>query len=221
MMQTFKNQLMYQIKNCQIRTWPWYHVIFDSVFTNTDYFELIKNLPDKSCLSNIKNVHNSLFFTDYSENRFVLDDVNKITNPNQQQFWAEIYKQLTDGMLCQTVIEKFHDLLVLRMGGDDFNGYSDFYDTVELTLDTAGYDLKPHPDAFDKVFSIVINLSSKNPDQGTAIYASENTRDLIFQSAFLPNTGFGIFRTDDSWHGVEPTTADRWTIQYSVRGRDK
>ena len=219
-MKTFKNHLIYQIKNCQIRTWPWYHVIFDSIFTKTDYAALIKNLPDYSCLTNAKVVHRDII-KKYSDNRFILDDVNKILDPQQKQFWSEIYKELTDGLLCQTVIDKFYDLLVQRMGGNDFNVYSKFYDTVELTLDTAGYHLDPHPDVFNKVFTIVINLDSENLDQGTAIYTSESIEDLVFQSAFKPNTGLGIFKTDNSWHGVEPTTTDRWTLQYTVWGKDR
>lgn len=55
---------------------------------------------------------------------------------------------------------------------------------------------------------------------GTTIYAGLN-KQIVYQSTYAPNTGFGIFRSEASWHGVEPVTSDRWTIQYTIWGRDK
>jgi hypothetical protein len=97
----------------------------------------------------------------------------------------------------------------------------DFYDTFQLTKDKKGYVLGAHPDAFDKVFTIVINLpgNSSSISMGTIIY--NNDREVVYKSKYLPNTGFGVFRSDNSYHGVEETVEDRWTIQYTVWGKNK
>ena len=156
----------------------------------------------------------------YSPNRFILDDLNKINNENQRKFWQNLYADFTDGELMQAVLRRFNKLIQQRIG-PDYADNCEFYDTIELTQDKAGYHLPHHPDVFTKIFSIIINLAQDGDpiNQGTAIYAFNG--DLIYQSEYKPNTGFGVFRSDDSWHGVEPTTADRWTLQYIVWGKDR
>ena len=214
-----KPHLRYQIENCQIRTYPWYHVLFDRIFTADQYAQILNQLPVEASLDNIRNVRNSIGMS-YSPNRFILDDLNKINNENQRKFWQNLYADFTDGELMQAVLRRFNKLIQQRIG-PDYADNCEFYDTIELTQDKAGYDLPLHPDAFTKIFSIIINLAQDGDpiNQGTAIYAFNG--DLIYQSEYKPNTGFGVFRSDDSWHGVEPTTADRWTLQYIVWGKDR
>lgn len=212
-----KPHLRYQIENCQIRTYPWYHVLFDRIFTADQYAQILNQLPAASSLDDIRNIHD--VGTTYSPNRFVLIDLNKIIDDDQRKFWQNLYADFTDGELMQAVLRRFDKLIQQRIG-TDYADHCEFYDTIELTQDKAGYDLPLHSDVFKKVFTIVINLAQDGApnNQGTAMYAFNG--DLIYQSEYKPNTGFGVFRTDDSWHGVEPTTADRWTLQYTVWGKD-
>jgi hypothetical protein len=221
-----KQHLIYQINNCQIRTWPWNHVVLDKIFTNADYTAILKNLPPISCLTESRLVPPHLRPVNvdmtYSPQRFILAEVEDIPDLNQQVFWQDIKNTFLDGAVKQAVLHRFWDLILQRIGPDLINTV-EFYDGFELTLDRPGYDLKPHPDRFAKIFSLVINLASdtSHTDMGTAVYTSKNPADLVYKTDYAPNTGFGIFRSEDSWHGVETTDVDRWSIQYIVLGRDR
>lgn len=210
--------LRYQIENCQIRSYPWYHVVFDKIFTTEQYALILDNLPPEQALIDSRIIHP--VGKDYSPNRFVLDDPDKIPDEACREFWKNIYADFTNGEIKHAVLNRFHRLLEHQIG-PDYLQTCGFYDTIELTLDKVGYELPLHTDAFIKIFTIVINLprDRNNLNQGTAMYSFDN--ELIYQSEYAPNTGFGVFRSNDSWHGVETTTADRWTMQYTLWGHDR
>lgn len=212
-----KPHLRYQIENCTIRNYPWTHVLFGKIFTDEQYDLILNNLPQEDLLVDSRLIHP--VGKDYSPNRFVLEDPDKIPDAARREFWNNIYADFTNGEIKLAVLNRFHSLLEHRIG-KNYLQTCEFYDTIELTLDKQGYVLPLHTDAFNKVFTIVINLPKdrSNLNQGTAIYALNG--DLIYQSEYAPNTGFGVFRSNDSWHGVEPTQSDRWTLQYTVWGKD-
>jgi hypothetical protein len=213
----FQSYILYQIANSPIRDYPWTHVIFDKIFHDTHYDLLLNNLPDDVHLIDITKVkfHNP----GYSPNRFILNDYESLPH-NQKLFWQQTSEMFTDGKLKSVVLNKFQEQIYDRIGSK-FIGNVEFYDTFQLTKDKKGYILGPHPDSFDKIFTIVINLPKDNDNisMGTTIYTEKG--DISYQSEYKTNTAFGVFRSDNSWHGVEETNADRWTIQYTVWGRDK
>lgn len=215
----YEEQFLYNIANSEIRTYPWTHILFDEIFHPEQYNLIQQNLPDIKLLTDIREVkfHNP----GYSPNRFVLNSFDDLPK-NQKQFWIEIQNQFLNGRLKDILLHKFNKNILDRIGENNIE-YVEFYDTFQLTWDKKSYELSPHPDAFDKVFTIVVNLpkDDSNIEMGTVIYSSNNPSNMVYRSKYLPNTGFGVFRAEDSWHGVEQTTADRWTIQYTIWGRDK
>lgn len=227
-MNNFKNHLIYQIRNCRIRNWPWNHVVFNKIFSDTEYTEILKNLPPVECLTESKLIpkHNRSAYLGvgkyYSPLRYILSQIDDVPDPIQRAFWQNIKNIFLDGAVKQAVLHRFSDLILQRIGPELIDTV-EFLDGFELTFDKPGYDLGPHPDNFSKVFSLIVNLAqdSNHTEQGTAVYASKNPIDLVFKTDYAPNTGFGIFRSETSWHGVEPTTTDRWTIQYTVWGKDR
>jgi hypothetical protein len=204
----YQNYLLYQIANAQIRNWPWPHVVFTELFHADQYASILDNLPSIDLLEEIQ------------ENK---PHPGRFTYPtkNYSDFWINLQNQFIDGRLKQLLLDKFYTQLNHRLG--QYINSTEFYDTFQLTRDTAGYSLIPHTDVFSKIFTIVINLphTSENLNMGTAIYTGPKDKHILYQSDFAPNTGFGVFKTNNSWHGVEPIEADRWTIQYTVWGRDK
>jgi hypothetical protein len=210
---SYQNYLLYNIANAQIRSWPWTHVVFDKIIHPDQYTQILNNLPASELLADIRKI--SFHLDDYSETRFILP-ADAYTD-----FWLGIKNQFLDGRLKQLVLNKFLIQLQTRFGS--LLSLIEFYDTFQLTLDKPGYSLRPHTDVDTKIFTIVINLpaTDENLNQGTVIYTGPTDKHILYQSAYAPNTGFGIFRSNNSWHGVEPVTADRWTIQYTVWGKDK
>ena len=213
-----ESYFLYQVANASVRDWPWTHVVFDQIFSPQQYAEILQNLPDIECLTDITKVHNNPGAYPVNK-RFILLDYTKLP-PQQQKFWLDMQRQFLNGKLKDIIVKKFFNHIQQRLGEINLSK-THFFDTFELTQDVAGYELVPHPDAFAKIFSIVINLPADNSNlnMGTTIYSA--ARDIIYQCPYARNTAFGIFRSDTSWHGVEPTTADRWTIQYTVWGRDR
>lgn len=212
----FQNHIMYKIENCILNSYPWNHVIFDEFFCDSHYQSIIKNLPPVESLTDIRNVVN--VGSDYC-NRFVLSDFNKIENPEIREFWKKTYDMFLDGNIKNSVLRRFKTEIYNRIGPEIIDKIH-FSDTVQLTFDKKGYKLKPHPDVFHKIFSIVINLNVDNTiSMGTVVYNDKH--EPVFKSKFNKNSAFGIFRSDDSWHGVEETLEDRWTIQYIVWGKGK
>jgi hypothetical protein len=209
----YQNFLLYQVANAQIRSWPWIHVVFDQLFHADQYDQIMRNLPDAADLKDIRTVNDHP--DHYSAQRFIL------TAEKYTEFWTNLEQQFLNGQLKAVLLKKLSAQIKQRLEQAVLQN-TEFYDTFQLTLDKPGYDLKPHPDVFNKIFTIVINLpqTDANSNQGTVIYNGPE-RQIIYESEFKPNTGFGVFRTNDSWHGIEPTTADRWTIQYVIWGRDK
>lgn len=90
-----------------------------------------------------------------------------------------------------------------------------FLDDVEghwrglLVRDLPGYRIRPHTDAADKVFSVILYLSG---DHGTRLYRWEPSGCALvpkFELSGAPNTALAFERTQDSYHGVEPTERER------------
>jgi hypothetical protein len=215
-MKKHQNYFLYQIANADIRHYPWTHVLFDEIFCSDHYNLILENLPSESHLIDITKVKKHPI--GYSNNRLILDDYDNLPS-DQNLFWTNQRDAFLDGKLKDIIVKKFWTHIVDRVG--HHIGEVDFYDSFQLTKDKKGYMLRAHPDAFDKVFTIVINLpgNSSSISMGTIIY--NNDRDVVYKSKYLPNTGFGVFRSDNSYHGVEETVEDRWTIQYTVWGKNK
>jgi hypothetical protein len=211
--------MLYQIANADIRFYPWTHVIFDTIFCDVHYEQIISMLPEESSLTNIKEItHHGDY---YSNNRYVLNDFS-LLDENKNKFFNELREMFLDGKLKSLLLNKFNSLIVNRIGEKNINNV-EFYDTFQLTFDKKSYYLAPHPDIFNKVLTIIINLpkDNSNENMGTVMYGSKNWSDIIYKSKYRTNSGFAVFRSDDSWHGVEETISDRWSIQYTIWGKDK
>ena len=216
-MKMYQDYFLYQIANSDIRYYPWTHVLFKDIFHFSHYELLLKNLPDESYLVDITKIKKHP--VNYPNKRLVLDNYD-ILPSSQGQFWKTQRDSFLDGDLKDLLLNKFWPLIINRIGQQYINEV-EFYDTFQLTKDKKGYMLEAHPDCFDKIFTVVINLPKDDScvDMGTVIY--NESREVVYATSFLPNTGFGVFRSDNSWHGVEETDEDRWTIQYTIWGKDK
>lgn len=95
-----------------------------------------------------------------------------------------------------------------------------------LVRDPGGYSLGPHTDDPKKVWAFVYYLMGEN---GTVLFTPkkhgfehDGLAHLEFKDfnavkrfPFKPNSMVGFARTNTSFHGVEPTKGERWTILYN------
>ncbi len=125
---------------------------------------------------------------------------------------GDFWKGVTKWMLSEEICGRLISMLGLegKLRAD-----------LRLLRDSAGYSIKPHTDVKAKVASCLFYLpeTADHPHIGTSVYvpkergfASDGTRRYEFEdfiktytAPFVPNTLFAFARSDNSFHGVEPT----------------
>jgi hypothetical protein len=221
----------YELGNSQIREFPYPHFYLQNIFPADFYEKIQKNLPTTSELWPIEQKRN---VKGYKE-RFVCcfdDESLSSLTPEKSIFWKEFRDTYLRGAFGSLLMGKFHELISTR-----FNGRTDleFYDELLLVYDVKNYHLGPHTDSPKKVITVLFYLpeDASHESLGTSIYLPN---DPSFQCSggphyrredfakiktmpFLPNSVFGFFKTNNSFHGVERLTEDgygRWLLLYDI-----
>lgn len=119
--------------------------------------------------------------------------------------------------------------LLKKFGIKDFG----FTDEHLLINDKAGYHIGPHTDVPARILSAILYLTDKPKDGlGTYVYtpkekgftckvgkhfADSTDFDKHFYAEYKPNSMLVFMRTDNSFHGVEKTDAERNVLLYDIR----
>lgn len=208
---------------------PFPHLYVRNVFPDQIYEQLLKNKPKHSKLPTLQQIG----LTTYHQPRKALvltdDGISKLIG-EQHTFWSNFIEWICSEEFKSIVISKFGELITQRFTDKNIN----FDCTAKYLHDTKGYKLGPHTDRADKVVTLLFYLPDDDSLQqlGTSIYKPKNSNficeggphydvdrfDLYKTSKFLPNSLFGFFKTNNSFHGVEPVifNVDRQLISYSI-----
>lgn len=228
-------QLAYKVGNVPFNMFPYPHFYVPDVFPADFYRRLQQNLPDPAAMIPIEQARR---VRGYKE-RFVLglDDDNLATLPAAKQaFWSDLAGWLVGQNFGQLVLRKFQPLIGQRFGG---RTDMQFEEEALLVQDVTNYKLGPHTDAPRKVVTMLFYLPPDNSQLhlGTSIYLP---RDPAFTcpggphhphdqfarlhtNPFAPNSLFAFFKTDNSFHGVEPVAdpdCRRWLLLYDIYVRE-
>lgn len=227
-------QLAYKVGNTPFGMFPYPHLYINDVFPADFYRQLQHNMPDPAAMRPIEEVR---AVKGYKE-RFVLglNDRDLATLPaDKRAFWSDFAGWLVGANFRSLVLTKFQTFINQR-----FAGRSDFelYDEALLVQDITNYKLGPHTDAPHKVVTLLFYLPADDSHKhlGTSMYLpnDENFRcpggphharekfSLLHTNPFLPNTLFAFFKTDNSFHGVEPVAdpdCRRWLLLYDIYAR--
>jgi hypothetical protein len=170
--------MAYQVCNAPVYTVPFPHIYVPNVFPPDFYNELRDHLPPDGDYSTGASNYNGRRFADPDSDLF---------SPFRDPFWTQI------------AMYPFQKHLSKRFP-DGFNTYTD----LRLVRDTRNYAIGPHTDAPWKVLSsIYLPNDGDFRCPGGPHHKFENfTR--IHTAPFLPNSLFAFFKTDFSFHGVEP-----------------
>ena len=228
-----QNEIIYNIVNTPVFTWPWPHMVYKDIFPKNFYDLIMKFLPSENEITGvIKNKNDD----NYQNGRNILsdEDIQKIDH-NKTKFWKNFKVMMQDGELKLCILDKIKPLLIDHYGKNYFSHFK-FEDTFQLTLDKPGFVLSPHTDTFNKVFTIVFNLVNTNSNENDTTIIHKGpvvTNEDCDQNVNLeeiseckrvghkPNTGVGIFQTLNSWHSVGEVKENRWTIQYTIWAKPK
>jgi hypothetical protein len=223
--------LSYRVANAAIQTYPFPHFFVEGVFPADFYERLQAALPDPEAMRPIADVRP---VKGYKE-RFVLElDGDKLAElpAGKQQFWRDLHGWLVGGQFANVVLNKFAPYLDRRF--KDVPS-PHFVDEALLVQDTTNYSLGPHSDAIRKVITLLFYLPRDRSQShlGTSIYVPRDRAfrcqggphyphdrfDRVWTMPFVPNALFAFFKTDNSFHGVEPVEdADtrRWLLLYDI-----
>lgn len=182
---------------------PFPHMVVEGVLPDAIYNKLIKNLPD-----NYEPIEKTRGTRGYP-----LRYTASLDN------YPELQSAFMDGEVKKALIDRFslteeysQDLLLIR--------------------DKPGYKITPHTDTLAKVVTILFYLAEKEiKSAGTKLYTPKKkdfkckaglhydfeSFDAKITVPYKPNTMLIFLRTDNSFHGVEPSKYERNVLLYNLR----
>lgn len=189
--------LAYKISNAEVRPYPAPHIYVEDVFPADFYDQIQKGLPTPDAYSKGESNYKGRIFHDPVD----MPIFGCLRTPE----WLHI--------ACYPFR---HD--IAKHHGASFDASTD----LRLVLDGENYAIGPHTDAKFKVLSFLFYLPP-NYDlsaYGTSIYLPKDPKfrcaggphhkheafNKVWTAPFYPNSLFAFYKTDFSFHGVEPIT---------------
>lgn len=226
--------LAYQVGNAVIHGYPYPHFFVRDVFPADYYARLQEMLPDPAAMAPLSEVrgargYDERFLLDFSEERMARLDEGR------RAFWEELRSTLLGSGFAKLLLAKFGPLVKQRFG----NRPVQFHEEALLVQDTTNYKLGPHTDVPRKVLTLLFYLPRDESQRhlGTSMYLPKDRAfrcpggphyaregfDRVWTQPFLPNSLFAFFKTDASFHGVEPVAdpdCRRWLLLYDIYHHD-
>jgi hypothetical protein len=209
MMTSIENHVSYALGNANVKKWPFSHFYVENVFPQEFYDQILDTLREKS------DFHGG---TKYKGRTFADESIIPGT------------EFMLQGPFLRLILSLFPKEFAMRFP------HGTFKPDVELRLirDGKGYSIGPHTDAPWKVISLLFYLPAdcSHAECGTSIYVPKDRDrtcaggphhkfdefEQVVTAPYVPNACLGFWKSDNSWHGVEPVTADfdRDILLYNV-----
>jgi hypothetical protein len=186
--------MLYSLRNAPVKPWPFPHFYAENVFPPDFYQDLLKFVRAKSDYS----------ASEYGNRQFAVDS----TIPGLEFLESPDFLKNILSIFAPQVQETFgtNAIKVSR--------------EVRLIRDCQNYKIGPHTDAAWKLVSLLFYLPDTFAyrDYGTSIFVPRDRTfvceggphyrfdpfDKVYTAPYLPNTCFGFWKTNHSFHGVEP-----------------
>jgi hypothetical protein len=205
---------------------PFSHIYLEEVFPGDLYERLLEHLPDLEEY----DATNQRYQSGEASGGFVrlaypiTPDALSRLGEEGRELWSEVAAALTATELKRALFEKLSRDLAYRYGvaesrAGDLPGYA----RPTLYRETAGFEIRPHPDTRKKVVTMHLYLPADRTqlDLGTALYRRKllgspfggwrNRFEKVKQFSFQPNSGYAFVvnntPTRKSWHGREKLRA--------------
>lgn len=223
------NHFAHRLREAEVLADPFPHFCLDNIFPDDYYGELLRNLPATATYENLYEV--TTLKLDHFRHRDQRDMNAGWTNElpaEQKGFWDDFDSWFLGEDMAQAVLQTFPDQMRARFG-EQWPAASV---ESQLMRHRPGYFLGPHSDLHTKLVVLLIYLA---PDEstahlGTSLYrpkdpsfACPNSTHYPFEdfikvktAAYKPNSMLAFFRSDVSFHGLEPLGRD--DVQHT--GRD-
>ena len=231
--------VMYKIANELILTYPYPHFYIQSIFPKSFYDNMLSFLPSTpkyTSLAETGHVTKGAY-----EERFIisLPDGIEALDAHQQDFWIELTSWLLGDDFLNLLIDKFRPFVAERFRGYQAKKIS-LEPKAQLIRDFQNYAISPHTDAPHRLLALMFYMPHDNSTLhlGTSIYRPINSNIKLEGSSgghypreafsevkrmdYLPNSFYGFFRTNNSFHGVEPVgeLVERNSLLYYIRVKE-
>lgn len=191
-----EGHVLYALRNAQVKNWPFPHFFVENVFPSAFYDSLMLKLAEKRDFEEVEGRYHGRAFGG-------MEDLADFDFMKGKSFLQEV---------CSI----FKEAMTKHFEGQKAVVYND----LRLIRDKAGYFIGPHTDAAWKLVSLLFYLPQDDwyYEYGTSVYLPKDREfrcaggphhyfahfDKIFTAPYRRNTCFGFFKTDNSFHGVEP-----------------
>lgn len=188
--------VVYNLRNTPIRQHPYAHFFCENVFPANFYEDFLDSLPNDDGYSTGPNNYHGRRFSDSTVNPL-------LSFMNSQQFLKNIAQ-----------------IFLPQLQAHFPDGKAAISHDIRLVRDRELYEIGPHTDARWKLVSLLFYLPLDRSLErlGTSIFVPKDPSftckggphypfdlfDKVYTAPFIPNSCFGFFRTDNSFHGVEP-----------------
>ena len=230
-----EDYVIYQIANTPIREYPYPHIYVDRVFPEDFYAALRRGWPRAEDLVRIDStgrVPKGAY-----PDRFIMPlrkaEVDRLPE-EPRVFWTEFAGWFLKRRFLGALVEKFDAHVRRRFGS---GGSTVEFSCESLVVrDHTNYNIGPHTDAPHRLLSLLFYCPDDDSMKhlGTSIYTpldpafrckgGPHYPHKLFQKVYTmeyrPNTLFAFFKTDNSFHGVDPIAdADvlRDLLLYDIR----
>ena len=234
------NHLIGRLRGTKVDTDPFAHFYLEDVFPEQYYEEMLRHLPGSDVYENLYDVTDLKL--DHFRHRYQRDLTDRWTSalPRElQSFWNEFNEWFLSPQLAQAVLESFAEPLQARIG--ERSSWPAVSVEAQFIRHRAGYFLGPHSDLYTKLVVLLVYLA---PDAsasrlGTSLYRPKaagfscpDSKHYPFEdfirvktAPYKPNSLLAFVRSDISFHGLEPLTAQdvesegRDLIQYVIHDK--
>lgn len=220
--------MLERLKSAPLQDQPFPYFIIDEVFPPEAYDELLNHIPTDEEFETSDPCRYGLALNDSGLAR--LDMVKRV-------YWQGVCDWLLSEKFMLDVAAIFYSDLKMRFFGREEIALES---SASLARAKAGFVLGPHTDLPHRIITLLFYLPATvgHTNAGTSIYKSrdpefkcvggphhgfENFQKLVTMK-YMPNTVFGFFKSDQSFHGVEPWQDPEFvrdTMQYEIFDSNK
>jgi hypothetical protein len=206
------------VAGARVESRPFWHFIVEGIFPDHLYREMLASLPDPRLYEAFGYEKHATAGAS-NRGRFVLTNANlDHLLGRQRSLWLGIRDALGCPQFKTAVFERIAPGLAYRFGvSQEAAAAVAGYPLPELFRETAGYEIKPHPDTRRKLVTMQIALppDDSQRDIGTEFYRRSFSPlamlrkprgfEVVKQAPFLPNVAY-VFAVINSlrlksWHG--------------------
>jgi hypothetical protein len=222
-----------RLREARVSLDPYPHFCLDNIFPDDYYRALLENLPSSTSYENLYEVTTlKLDHFRHRDQRDMNEGWTKDLPAHQKDFWDDFDSWFLGEEMAQAVLQTFPDQMNARFGAQ----WPPVSVESQLIRHRPGYFLGPHSDLHTKLVVLLIYLA---PDESTShlgtslfrpkdpSFSCPNSTHYQFEdfikvktAPYKPNSMLAFFRSDISFHGLEPLAANdvqdsgRDVIQY-------